>query len=63
MVPVHGTIEGSQRLAHVVLHASSPRGFSCVIQGTVVEAGTRIDSGIDCSFAFEEVPVEFLRTR
>ena len=27
MVPVHGTIEGSQRLAHVVLHASSPRGF------------------------------------
>ena len=63
MVPAHGTIEGTQTLSHVVLHASSPPRVSCVIQGTVVESGTRIHSGIDCSSAYEAVPVEFLRVR
>ena len=61
MVPAQGTIEGTQTLSHVVLHASAPPRVSCVIQGAVVEAGAKIDGGIDCSFAHEEVPVEFLR--
>ena len=61
MVPAHGTIEGTQTLSHVVLHASAPPRVSCVIQGAMVEAGARIDSGIDCSFTYEPVPVEFLR--
>ena len=59
-VPVDGTIEGSQRGFHVVLHALGTRGASCIIQG--VSAGDGLNTDVDCGWGVV-VPVDFRRVR